>query len=226
MIAVNWLSDDSAVIEDLSPDAGTLFFFFGGIQGGIKKMLPFEFQRTAGTLDSSSKVFLRDAQQSWYQKGLPGIGSNTLAVADYLQGIIVKSGATKIRFVGNSMGGYAALLFCSILKTGKAVAFSPQTFICLEKRLKYGDERWPDQINRLHNGNFYSETYDLCQWIGSQYPEMKASIYVAINNKLDVAHAKELDGFENISIYECPEGGHAVSKWLRDKGMLFGILND
>ena len=122
----------SPVSVELRQGSDKLFLFFGGIVGSIG-MPPFEFYQASKILEFS-RVFVRDLSQSWYQRGLPGIGSNAADIGGYLNGLIKNSGASEIIFVGNSMGGYAALLFCAMLKTGKAVVFSPQTFLSTARR--------------------------------------------------------------------------------------------
>jgi pimeloyl-ACP methyl ester carboxylesterase len=217
------VTDESPVKEDLVPGSDRLFLSFGGIRGAMG-MPPFEFYRSARILDCS-KIFLRDLFQSWYQRGLPSIGDDAFAIGDYLRRKIAESGATQIRFVGNSMGGYAALLFCSMLQCGKAIAFAPQTFVSPDKRLKYRDRRWPLQIAEMHKSRTASHIYDLQSWIRDHYPAMQASVYVSKSDKLDMVHANELAGFANVEIHRFAGAGHGLVARLRDEGSLAQILN-
>ncbi len=110
-----------------SKDNSKLYFFFGGIASGIA-MPPFEFYRASKIL-SHSKVFFRDINQTWYQQGLPGLGNDLYATKSYIELLIDKQRPEKIFFIGNSMGGYAAILFSVLIGKGNAIAFAPQTFI-------------------------------------------------------------------------------------------------
>lgn len=216
-------TDKSPISEDLVPGSRKLFLFFGGIAGAIG-MPPFEFYRASQILDCS-KVFFRDPSQSWYQRGLPGIGTDAFAIGEYLTKKIEESGVSEVIFVGNSMGGYAALLFCSMLGYGKVIAFVPQTFVCTEKRLKHGDRRWPNQIAAVHKTRAASDIYDLRPWIQSRFPEMQANVYVSTSDVLDMRHANELVDFSNINIHYFPDAGHGLVTKLRDDGVLAQILN-
>lgn len=123
------------------------------------------------------------------------------------------------------MGRFAALLFCSMICRGKVIAFAPQTFISQEKRGKYSDNRWPLQIQKLHETRSESDIYDLKQWIQSRFPELQARIYASTSDVLDIAHANELACFSNVDVFQFSEGGHDIVKKLRDDGALKEILN-
>ena len=223
----DWRNQDVSqlppISENLVPGSEKLFLFFGGLVGSIG-MFPFEFYRSAQILDHS-KIFFRDISQAWYQRGLPGIGGNAHAIGDYLQAKIEESGATEIRFVGNSMGGYAALMFCAMIGRGKAITFVPQTFICPKKRLLLGDERYQDKVQALHQNLSATDIVDLKRWISERHPEMEAQVHVSDEDPIDILHANELDGFGNIAIHRYDQGGgHDLVQWLRDKGDLARIL--
>lgn len=212
----------AAVSESLVPGADRLYFFFGGIAGAIG-MPPFEFYRAASILDDS-KVFLRDPAQAWYQRGLPGIGPDILAVGDYLQQTIARARASRVTFVGNSMGGFAAILFCALLKQGRAVAFAPQTFVSTRLRQAHGDTRWSAQIDAMHASGNPRDRYELRPWIEQQHSGTRADIYVSRRDALDSAHADQLAGLPQVAIHRFPVGGHGLVRWLRDQGQLAEIL--
>lgn len=215
--------DESPVIENLVPGSPKLFLFFGGIAGALG-MPPFEFYRSANLLEHS-KIFLRDPRQAWYQRGLPGLGDDALAVGRYLERKIAESGASEVRLVGNSMGGFAALLFCGMLRCGQAIAFAPQTFVSRDKRVRHGDTRWAAQIGSLHESASGTDILDLRSWIGERFAQMRAVLLVSTSDRLDMAHAEELSLFPNIAIRRFPGAGHDLVASLRDEGKLIDILN-
>jgi len=124
-----------------------------------------------------------------------------------------------------AMGGFAALLFCAMLQYGKAIVFSPQTFVSSEKRQTYGDDRWPDQIKNLHEAPTAADIHDLKPWIQNRYPQMPARVYVSTSDTLDMHHVSELADFSNIEIHRFPTGGHGLVTELRDNGLLENILD-
>ena len=184
----------------------------------------FEFYRASRILEYS-RIFLRDPNQSWYQRGLPNVGDDAYAVGDYLRRKILESAASNVYFVGNSMGGFAALLFCSMLRQGQAIAFAPQTFVSREKRQLYGDCRWAHQIGLLHKTRSALDILDLKTWIRDHFPEMRARVYVSSLDVLDVQHANELSDFANIEIRYFPTAGHGLVAKLRDDGLLAQMLD-
>lgn len=213
---------ETSIRAKLVPERDSLYLMFGGIHGGMG-MPRFEFEHAAGMLDAS-KLWLRDMNQAWYQRGLPGIGNDIPSICRFLLDTIERSGATRIRFVGNSMGGFAALLFCALLRRGRAIAFVPQTFIGAELRAQHLDMRWRRQIAALHAHPDSTEILDLPSFIRRHYPLLEADVYVSTNDRLDLLHADMLSEFENIAIHRYDRGGHSLTRSLRDAGLLTRIL--
>jgi hypothetical protein len=69
-------------------------------------------------------LYLRD-ECKWYLDGLKGIGKNINCTIAFLKKEFAKY--DKVCCVGNSAGGYASLLFGSLLKIKQIVAVDPQT---------------------------------------------------------------------------------------------------
>lgn len=213
---------EQSVNEQLVEGADKLVLLFGGIAGGLG-VPPFEFFKAANILDCS-KIFLRDLRQAWYQRGLPGVGDDTRAVATYIEQKIDQSGCSDITFIGNSMGGFAALLFCSMVRRGRVIAFSPQTFISASKRSLHGDRRWGEPLARVHAHPSPADVYDLKDFMLQAYPDIQAKVFISAADGLDDVHARELAGFRNITIHRLSEGGHELVRQLRDDGRLGRIL--
>lgn len=86
----------------------------------------FEFVNSLEKLDfESDLLFLKDAKQEWYLGSLAGVGENVQETTDFLDGIFSKY--DKIVCMGCSAGGYASLLYGSLLKVNCVIAFYPQT---------------------------------------------------------------------------------------------------
>ncbi|MBQ0930683.1 hypothetical protein [Ideonella alba] len=211
-----------SVDEQLIAGSDKLVLLFGGISGGLG-VPPFEFYKAANLLDCS-KIFLRDLRQAWYQRGLPGVGDDARSIATYLAQKIDQSGCSDITFIGNSMGGFAALLFCSMIGRGRVIAFSPQSFISPSKRRLHGDRRWGEVIGAIHAHPAASDVYDLKDWMLQACPDIQARVFYSDSDRLDVVHAQELSGFRNIALHGFRDGGHTLVKKLRDEGTLGRIL--
>jgi predicted esterase YcpF (UPF0227 family) len=218
------MTSKQAIEIEFIDGSSKLYIFFGGIQAGIV-MPSFEFYNSSKII-SENKIFVRDFDQCWYQKGLPGAGNDVPAIAAYLKLMINEVGAEKVFFVGNSMGGFAAILFVALIGLGEAIAFAPQTFVSRDLRLRHDDSRWLSQIDNMYNLPIIKEEYlDLRRLLLGLKNKPKLSIFVSTNDSLDEAHANHLQDVPNVRVFKFKEGGHGVVKLLRDLGKLPEILS-
>lgn len=72
-------------------------------------------------------LFLRDLTQFWYLYGLAGVAGDLPASVDYLRQFIADRGIKRLAVFGGSTGGYAALVFGSLLAADEVHAFVPMT---------------------------------------------------------------------------------------------------
>jgi len=130
------------LIEDR--DSSRTIIAFGGVNGRLG-MPPFEWQKITENLDANI-VFIRDIEQAWYQRllGKRYLSRNELSLIDPRLGAII-SGRQTIT-LGNSMGGYAAIAFGSLLGANLILGFSPQTFIDPVSRIRHKDWRWKSKF--------------------------------------------------------------------------------
>ncbi len=212
-----------AMEVNLSPRGRKLYIFFGGIAAGIS-MPPFEFYQAAKILDEH-KIFIRDFTQSWYQNGLPGMGWHVYATARRLRKNIEAIDPEDVYFVGNSMGGYAAILFCALTGRGRAIAFAPQSFISPRLRKKHGDERWKEQIHATYRTSWFKpRIWDLRPLLLRRNDARKIEIFVSRADPLDHLHASHIQDIRGVQIHEFDEGGHGIVRMLRDQGRLPAIM--
>ncbi len=214
----------SSIEEMLSPESPNLYFFFGGIASGIV-MPPFEFYQSS-KITNDSKIFFRDLSQTWYQNGLPELGHSILSIQEYIEQMISAQKPEKIYFIGNSMGGYAAILFSALIGKGTAIAFAPQTFISPYLRFKYHDHRWKDNIAHTYKTSFFKKkSWDLKKLLLKKKGHQKIHIFVSRDDTLDLIHARHLANLPCVSLFEFRQGGHGVVKYLKDIGKLPEIMS-
>lgn len=214
-----------SILEELKQKSKKLYILFGGISAGMG-MPPFEFYNSSSIIDEN-KIFLRDLSQSWYQCGLPGIGNTVYDIAKFLNAKIRQIRPSEIFFVGNSMGGYAAILFASLLKCGKAIAFCPQTFISPIKRLIYGDSRWSCQILKTYKDTMLSTPrpiYDVKRLLSKDEFVNTIEVYVSRTDRMDFLHARRIEKFKNVFVYKYDVAGHNLVSYLRDQDQLQFII--
>lgn len=215
---------NEAIEIDLSKSGENLYVFFGGIAAGIA-MPVFEFYNSSEIIEHH-KIFLRDFSQCWYQDGLPSIGKDVYSTAKRLRNEIEIINPKKVYFVGNSMGGYAAILFSNLIGYGEVIAFAPQTFISPLLRIRHRDNRWKMQILNTYRKSFFKrKVWDLRALLARSNHRDKISVFVSKADKLDHIHAFHISGIERVCIHELEDGGHEVVKLLRDQGKLPAIMS-
>ncbi len=210
--------DESIFLDQLGKE--NLIVTFGGIMGKLPFPI-FEFWNSLGDLDCD-RVFIRDCAQCWYQKGFFKHTSSIEDSIKFLKILIQKFDYKNVVFIGNSAEGYAALLFGNILNISKVLAFAPQTFISKWLRFYYRDKRWKNEIRvgQLYGNRMYFDLHRILR--NSSVTENV--IYYSVEDYLDAAHAKRLNGFSNVKLINVEKGGHNVIKVLKDNGELINLI--
>jgi hypothetical protein len=108
-----------------------IIVFFGGCgslkgKAKINDTLPFEFSNfMSKNYENISRLFFVDYFQCFYSKGFFKKATTFDYCCDFIKKII--KDYKRVYFCGISSGGYAAILFGSVLKCNKVLAFRPQT---------------------------------------------------------------------------------------------------
>lgn len=77
----------------------------------------------------TNAIFIRDPGKSWYNGAIPGLSSNADDLLDLLRAHCAKFDLNRVTVAGTSMGGYAAILFGTLLGAGRVIAIGPQTVL-------------------------------------------------------------------------------------------------
>ena len=119
----------SGEYSETNPENVEIIVSFGGKGSKMGSMgKPFEFVRSLRNMKpNTDRYFYVDHDQCHYHNGIKGIAESIPYITKYLRKLIAKY--SKVTFIGCSMGGYAAILFGSILGVGEVIAFKPQTFV-------------------------------------------------------------------------------------------------
>lgn len=213
------------ILTDYTADSKDMLIAFGGISGEIGVPV-FEFFKLLSDFPVK-KLFLRDLRQSWYQNGVPGFGQTIDEVAANIKAQIIQQQVTRVVMIGNSAGGFAALLFGWILGADEVLAFSPQTFISQKQRLLHADFRWHPQIASVHRISKTRKTYlDLRQVYSTEPIRTKAHIHYCTGHRLDRYHAQYMRRNSNVILHKYSHGGHLLVKSLRDSGRLKELIKE
>ncbi len=191
----------SSLIQEHN-DTDTLIISFGGRAKEFGGILPFEFLNFLNkNFTEFDKHFYVDIHQVWYHKGIDGISSNIEETVAYLGSRIEKY--KNVIFLGISAGGYAAILFGSLLNIQKVIAIVPQTYL-------HGDE--------------FDERYTNL----SQYINNKTNYYIYgdeevadKNHAHHFSHCTNVDNAPNVLVIK--KKGIDMRK-MRDSGELLTML--
>lgn len=180
-----------------------LIVTFGGIAKKLDGILPFEFLNfLSKNMPKYDMQFYIDLHGQWYNKGLLGITTTIDETVEYLRTEI--KDYKKVYFIGNSCGGYAAILFGSLLNITAVIAFAPQTKIYN----KDADNKYKDIKPYINSKTEYYLYGDLS--------------YTDKTNMHNISHIEHISEFRNV--YTFRRRGINLQK-MRDSGELFRIIN-
>ena len=242
-VCVNQL--DNLLVSDFafqSRGSRTLIVAFAGM-AGIRKTLatlrrrvwlgvrPFEFVHSLKDRECDV-LFLRDRHRAYYHSGVKGVGNNVQEVAAFLNDFISKKGYDSVVTLGHSMGGYASILFASKINADVCVAISAPTFLDLENRMKYNDERYAHEKRNLCESKPESfRLLDLRSYLlSNQRSENKKDcvycLFYGDSDRLDKIHASRMVGINQpIHIFEVMGGDHNAAHTMRESGLLFRLCD-
>jgi pimeloyl-ACP methyl ester carboxylesterase len=201
-----------ALSLDMESDSSTLLVTFGGMKS-LAGIASFEFVNLTREFPVK-RLFVRDPRQSWYHRGLPSHERTLAELAGCLREIVDQHGSERVVVAGNSAGGYAALLFGTLLGADVVLAFAPQTVIdsaILEPLVRRGalEEEWVDLGRALPPARRAATRYE---------------VYYDETLPVERLHAERLVGLEGLRLYRFGRGGHELVRSLRDCGALERIL--
>lgn len=199
-----------------------LLVVFGGIMLGFGGEPVFEFGRTTAGLDVH-RLMLRDHRQGWYQRGLPGEGRDFQCVVDVIQGVVDDVQPRRTLVVGNSAGGYAALLAGHAVQADRILAVSPQTFIDPRLRKRHGDARWRRNMVRIGLRKRLAPTGDVLRYIDG-IPPVETHIHYAGGYDLDALHAERMGIRSRMHLHRHDFPDHSLVERMGREGTLLPLL--
>lgn len=181
--------------------------FGGGINkfGGI---CPFEFLNFLNkNFVDHDKYFYIDKKKNRYHLGIEDISSNIGETVEYLKKII--HGYKNITCVGVSAGGYASILFGSLLNVQNVIAFIPPTQTNTPNDIRFFDKKYADLLPLINNTTKYYLHGDL------SVKNIYDSHHIEHCNRLKIYPNVVVKEYDNLDI-----------KKLRNDGELLKIFED
>lgn len=123
--------------------SGVLVVCFRGLRLGAEDaQRPYEMPRAATGNGRHSTLFLTDAEESWLNA--PGL---IQAYAANIATVMTEERPARVVFLGNSMGGFSALVMAGILRADAVLAIAPQW--SADPALVPAEKRWITQRSRI-----------------------------------------------------------------------------
>ncbi len=209
---------------DLDRDSSTLLIAFGGMRGQLG-MPVFEFFKATGGIPVK-RLFVRDLRQAWYHRGIPSHGSTITAVAESLSELIERHGVERLVVAGNSAGGYAALLFGTLLGADTVLGFAPQTVIELDVLAEMDDHRWDEQLLALTAAAALDPRWtDLSRALpGARRHDTRYELFYDDSYEPDRLQAERMAELEGVQLHRLDGGAHGIALDMRNSGELDRVL--
>jgi pimeloyl-ACP methyl ester carboxylesterase len=172
------------------------------------------------------RLFVRDPRQSWYHRGMPRHGTTLASVVGSVGELLADHDVERLVVAGNSAGGYAALVFGTLLGADTVVCLSPQTVLDSEILAQMDDHRWDYLLEPLvRKGALEPRWTDLRRALPqARHANTRYNVYFDETIEGDRLHAERLRGLEGVHLYRFGRGGHGLARALRDCGALERIL--
>jgi pimeloyl-ACP methyl ester carboxylesterase len=171
-----------------------------------------------------NRILMRDTINAWYHRGVPGLGDHVDEVAQSLRSLIAAISPGRIYTVGQSMGGYAAILFGMLLGADRIAAFGPVSYLDPERARRDSDLRYLTIMQELRDDPPKCVYTDLVQ-LGREL-DFRGELHVVFGTQarsdsagsgnIDAAHALRLARLPNTILHPYPKSHHPIVQWLVD----------
>ncbi|MCK0168548.1 hypothetical protein MWU52_13365 [Jannaschia sp. S6380] len=200
--------DAELTLRLLPGTAHRLVVVFTGRKAGFGGQPPDEFAGSASHGGENSVLFVTDRQASWY--AAPGLWRKIVRMVREVRASV---GALEVMTLGNSMGGYGALLLPRDLRVARAIAFSPQ--VTLDRGL-LDDARWPEIADEMPE-----------RCVADTFAGTRTQYYLTAGAGCaeDVAHLALVPEGKRVHRWVLPRGRHNVAGALKEAGLLARVID-
>jgi hypothetical protein len=212
---------DTGFEADIPTGSPVVLVAFGGLALEVGGIPPFELFNLVSDLEVG-KLFVRDLEGAFYHRGVKGLGATIPQVAGELRRLLGR--ARRTIFVGPSAGGYAALLFGSLVGADEVHAFSGATFLDDAHRRIWRDDRWQEQMVRVRAGPPENRPFLDLKPVLRARPAGSAHLHFGARHRLDHRHASRMRRISGVRLHPYPTDAHMLARQLRDRGELKAIV--
>lgn len=194
-----------SIVERNSDQAVLCFMGVGHAMGGLDVQSE-EFYKIS---KNATTIFITDKERSW---------GNNLNFEELKRITAPYIKDRTIYALGNSMGGFLAILASRYFKFSSVVSFVPQ--FSVSKKIIPSENRWDKYVNRIDNWRFESLQ-------GAFSKKTKYYILSGVNKK-ELKHLELFPTQDNVNmiIFNDPKFSHRVAKVLKTQGVLYEVIRD
>jgi pimeloyl-ACP methyl ester carboxylesterase len=203
-----------------------LIAVFSGARGfwGSRR---FEFAHTTDSLNYS-RILCRDPYGVWYHDGIGGEVQGIRRLVDCMRDHIEKLAPETMLFVGNSVGGYAAMLFGHLLGADAVHAFAPQTCLLpdyVKKHRRLDRQEKVEAYDRLWASREAEwDWFDLNAVLEHHNGRTTYFVHHCEDSESDRSAAAWVAEREGVMTCTYPCGGHGVARHIAKERLLYNIL--
>lgn len=211
--------NSSSVKLERRENSKTLLVSFAAIKGPAEAPA-FAFGDVARNLQAT-KLFFVDPHEVSYQMGIPDVGTDFWEIAEYIKDIQKQEGPQHTIVIGNSSGGFAAMVVGTILGADMIHVFNPTTLLSSEDLVhNKGLFRRLQQIEGRNRS-----TYDLADFLRREMlPATKAFVYCSDRNEIDGRRNLLLKDVTGVRLVGYPYPEHDLARYLARQGTITRIL--
>ena len=203
------VQDDDLQIRCLPGNGTGLVLVFTGVRHGLGGVPLDEFIGSASDAGQKHVLFISDMRRSWYSRS--GLVDRILGI---VRNYCANHAIDHIQTLGNSMGGYGALLFCRHLKVDLACAISPQISMHPDR---IDERRW--SWHRRDFGPDLAQT--AVEGLGSL--ATRAVVVFGRDEARDSAQMRLIPALPNLTLRGLRGCGHDLARRMKD-ARLYGPL--
>lgn len=202
--------DDALQIRYAPGSSDRMVIAFAGVGHGLGAIQQDEFIGASTGSGENHALFVTDLHRSWYSAD--GMAKRIVdTVQDCRDDAAIKHTAT----LGNSMGGYGALLFGEMLNAQIAIGFVPQFTMNLSV---IKERRWKEYRPAMVETNLDT---------AAPKPGGTAQRFAIFGAELprDLIHADHFDTNDRTVVLRLPGEGHNIAHKIKTFGLLAPLIN-
>lgn len=189
---------------------------FTGVGYGLGAVQTEEFRKSLTSFGESGGtlpiVFVIDKRRRWYNDGIID------GISQSLDCLLKSLGSETSVFIGNSMGGFGAIVFAKRVKTcRRVIAFSPQSSVNPE--VVPFEKRWNEWRTDIRN-------WDVKDALEELSSDVSYHLMFGAEDATDVLHAQRFESLRLSHVHSTivPGCEHDVARVLKERGLLSDLL--